>query len=70
MTERTMLDVAEEFVPGLKPTHREHWYTGLCPIHSEQTPSFWVNVRDETFHCFGCGAKGDKEKLIERAVHG
>jgi len=31
----------------------------LCPFHDERTPSFVVNQRRQTFHCFGCGAYGD-----------
>jgi hypothetical protein len=31
----------------------------LCPFHEERTPSFTVNERDQTYHCFGCHSSGD-----------
>jgi len=32
-------------------------HVGLCPFHAERSPSFYV--RDQRYHCFGCGANGD-----------
>lgn len=34
-------------------------YKGLCPFHTEKTPSFTVSAEKQLFYCFGCGAGGD-----------
>ena len=40
---------------------------GLCPFHSEKTPSFTVFTRSNSFYCFGCGAGGDAITFAMRA---
>jgi DNA primase len=41
-------------------------FKGLCPFHSERTPSFHVAPGDNFFHCFGCGASGDLYDFLQR----
>ena len=40
--------------------------TGLCPFHSERTPSFTVFTGSNSFYCFGCGAGGDAISFVRR----
>ena len=57
-----IVQVVQEYVP-LKRVGNT--YKGLCPFHSEKTPSFHVNPEKGFFHCFGCGVGGDVFKFLE-----
>jgi DNA primase len=57
-----IVQVVQEYVP-LKRAGTS--YKGLCPFHSEKSPSFNVNPDKGFFHCFGCGAGGDVFKFLE-----
>lgn len=63
---KTKVDITEvisEYVPLKK---RGQNYVGLCPFHSERTPSFTVSPSKGIFYCFGCGAGGDVIAFLMR----
>lgn len=51
-----IVDVVSSYVQLKK---RGKNYVGLCPFHSEKTPSFTVSADKQMFHCFGCGKGGN-----------
>ena len=44
-------------------------WTGLCPFHTEKSPSFSVNAEEGLYYCFGCGAKGDAITFVREIEH-
>ncbi len=63
---RERIDIVElvsSYLP-LKRSGANH--LGLCPFHSEKTPSFNVNAPRQIFHCFGCGVGDDVFSFLMR----
>ena len=56
----------ERIVSGYLPLKKKGRYLGLCPFHSEKSPSFYVYPQNQSFYCFGCGAGGDVITFIRR----
>lgn len=44
-------------------------WVGLCPFHSEKTPSFSVNAEEGLYYCFGCQAHGDVIGFVREVEH-
>ncbi len=52
-------DIIEIIGQHVQLKKRGQNYVGLCPFHSERSPSFTVNQDKQIYHCFGCGRGGD-----------
>ena len=58
-----IVDVISQYV-NLKKSGRS--FFGLCPFHSEKSPSFAVSPDKQIFHCFGCGVGGNVFHFISK----
>jgi len=48
---------------------RRQEFVGLCPLHAETRPSFYVNARKNLFYCHGCQRGGDLIRFVELSEH-
>ncbi len=56
---RARTDIVEVVSGYVQLKQSGNTYKGLCPFHTEKTPSFTVSREKQLFYCFGCGAGGD-----------
>lgn len=56
-----IVEIATQYTNIIK---RGKNFIGLCPFHSEKTPSFTLDIERQLYHCFGCGAGGDIFTLV------
>jgi DNA primase len=61
-----MVGILQDYVTLRK---RGRNYLGLCPFHTEKTPSFTVSAEKQLYYCFGCQASGDLIDFIQRVEH-
>ncbi|MDQ3876944.1 MAG: CHC2 zinc finger domain-containing protein, partial [Actinomycetota bacterium] len=67
----TLRDSADvvEVISGYTHLKRSgsHTFKGLCPFHTEKTPSFTVDAAKGVWFCFGCSLGGNVYQFVERA---
>ena len=69
------LERLKQRIPLLEYLQRHNWkpcragtrqeFVGLCPLHPETRPSFYVNAGKNLFYCHGCGRGGDLIRFVE-----
>ena len=69
------LERLKQRIPLLEYLQRHNWkpcragtrqeFVGLCPLHPETRPSFYVNTAKNLFYCHGCGRSGDLIRFIQ-----
>jgi len=73
------LEILKHRLPLLDYLQRQRWtgrpvgsgseYVGLCPLHEESHPSFYVNPGKNLFYCHGCGCGGDLIRFVQLSLN-
>jgi len=73
------LHVLKQRIPLLDYLRRQNWtarpvgahqeFVGLCPLHPETHPSFYVNAAKNVFYCHGCGHGGDIIRFVQLSLN-
>lgn len=56
---KSKIDIVAHISEHVQLTKKGQNYSGLCPFHTEKTPSFMVSPAKQIFHCYGCHTGGD-----------
>lgn len=62
---KASIDIVEVIHQIVPLRRRGNNFIGLCPFHSEKTPSFVVSPARQKFKCFGCGVTGDVFQFLQ-----
>ena len=78
-TMREDLEQLKQRIPLLEYLQRRNWtgcrigareeFVGLCPLHPDTRPSFYVNARKNLFYCHGCQRGGDLIRFVQLSEH-
>lgn len=73
------LEQLKQRIPLLEYLQRRNWigcrvgdreeFVGLCPLHADTRPSFYVNTRKNLFYCHGCQRGGDLIRFVQLSEH-
>jgi DNA primase len=76
---REDLEQIKQCLPLLEYLQRHNWtgyragtadeFVGLCPLHPDTQPSFYINTRKNLFYCHGCQCGGDLIRFVELSEH-